>query len=497
VWGAAALICVVAAAAAWFYACGYILYYGDAQAHLNISRSLIDSRTPGYEQLGSVWLPVLHLICLPLVGHDWLWRTGLAGTIPVALCLVAAGTFFYLAAREAYGSAGAAGVVLACLVLNPNVLYLASAPMTEIVFLAGEAVLLWALLRFRASQRFTYVLVGVAASWWMSLCRYDGWFLIPFEALWLAAFAARRRWVVMAAFGALASAAPLYWVAHNWWETGNALDFFNGPYSAKAIQGAKPYPGWHDWGAAVVYYAAAGELCAGVGLSILGAAGVVCAAMRKTWAPVLFLLLTPVFYVWSMHSAGNPIFVPQLWPHGYYNSRYGIALVVLAAFAAGAIVPAVPVRWKKFALAAPLIAVMPWLVRPSQENWICWKESEVNSVARRAWTAAGAEFFAVHYREGQGILMASGTGDVSGILCRAGISLREALDVGNGPAWMANETRPELVHEALWAVGQAGDPVTVVLERERGAAYRVVHEIRVEGAPALEIYRRQDGGGER
>ena len=47
---------------------GYILYYGDAQSHLNISRGIIDSRTPGYDQLGTVWLPVLHLICLPFVG---------------------------------------------------------------------------------------------------------------------------------------------------------------------------------------------------------------------------------------------------------------------------------------------------------------------------------------------------------------------------------------------------------------------------------------------
>ena len=37
------------------------------ESHLNISRALIDSRTPGYDQLGTVWLPVLHLLCLPFV----------------------------------------------------------------------------------------------------------------------------------------------------------------------------------------------------------------------------------------------------------------------------------------------------------------------------------------------------------------------------------------------------------------------------------------------
>jgi len=37
--------------AAWVCRHGYILYWGDAQAHLNAGRSLIDSRTPGYDQL--------------------------------------------------------------------------------------------------------------------------------------------------------------------------------------------------------------------------------------------------------------------------------------------------------------------------------------------------------------------------------------------------------------------------------------------------------------
>src|SRR4051812_6012025 len=119
----AALSLLILLAAWWTFREGYILYYGDAQAHLNISRSIIDSRTPGHDQLGTVWLPILHLLCLPLVGNTWLWSTGLAGTVPVALCFILAGTFFYAAAREVYGSVAPAGVVVTCFALNPNILY--------------------------------------------------------------------------------------------------------------------------------------------------------------------------------------------------------------------------------------------------------------------------------------------------------------------------------------------------------------------------------------
>ncbi len=474
-------------AAWWCFRNRYILYYGDAAAHLNISRGLIDTRTPGYDQLGTVWLPLLHVICLPFVGSDWLWSTGLAGTIPVAFCFVVAGACFFLTARDVYGSFLAASVVVACFALNPNILYLASIPMTELVFLAGLAVLMFALFRFRATQNWFLLLLAVAASWWMSLTRYDGWFLIPFAGLGFAAFTKRRRVLTFLAFGALAALAPAYWIVHNWWETSNPFDFYNGPYSAAAIQRGAWYPGYHDWILAVRYYSAASRLCAGWCLVLLGAAGLVCAAKRKVLAPCLFLLLTPVFYVWSLHSSATPIHVPHLWPFSYYNTRYAIAVVAAAAFATGALAMMLEARWGKRVLLIPVLSILPWVLQPSKQNWICWKESEVNSVSRRAWTEKGAQFLTENYRRGAGILASAG--DVTGIFCQSRIPLRETLNIANGPAWLATISRPDLVHQELWAVAQAGDDLSKRLERA-GSAYQVVDQIQVPKAPALLIYKR-------
>ncbi len=485
------LVCLVAAAAAaWCYSSGYILYYGDAQSHLNLSRSIIDSRTPGYNQLGTVWLPVLHVICLPFVGNMSLWSTGLAGTIPVAICFVAAGLFFYYAAKEVYHSRLAASVVLACLALNPNVLYLATIPMTEIVFAAGLGAILFSIFRFRSTQSRSYLLLGLIASWFMSLTRYEGWFLIPFSAFAFALFAKRDRFRTFIAFGLLAAFAPLYWCAHNWWETANAVDFYNGPYSASAIQGGKLYPGYHNWAVAAQYYSKAGELCAGWGLVVLGCLGVVCAARKKVFGPVLFLLLVPVFYIWSIHSSGLPIHLPQLWPHSYYNTRYGIAVVFLAAFSTGAIPLLMPVRIRRYAWALPAIAIAPWLIHPSPEHWICWKESQVNSDSRRIWTKAAADFFSAHYMRGQGILTMSGSGDMAGILCRARIPLAEALHEGNGPAWLAATSRPDLFHPASWAVAQKGDKLSKALQKYQ-AVYRPMMQMDTKDDPPLQIFRRE------
>jgi len=184
--------------------------------------------------------------------------------------------------------------------------------------------------------------------------------------------------------------------------------------------------------------------------------------------------------------------VPQLPPHGYYNTRYGIAAVALAAFAAGAIVLALPPKWKRFAFVVPLLSLAPWLLRPSKQNWVCWKESQINSRSRLAWTNAAAEFLRANYQPGQGILIVSGTGDISGILCRAGIPLREALHIGNGPAWYAHTIRPDLVHQQRWAIAQSGDAVSKMMRTARQPMYRLAERIEVHDAPALQIYQRHE-----
>src|ERR1700688_4641689 len=103
--GIIALLTVISiTAATWCFGRGYVLYYGDAEAHLNIARRILDSRTPGPEQIGTVWLPLPHLLMAPFVMRDDWWRSGLAGIIPSAACFVLAGTFLFAAARRVYAS---------------------------------------------------------------------------------------------------------------------------------------------------------------------------------------------------------------------------------------------------------------------------------------------------------------------------------------------------------------------------------------------------------
>jgi len=492
-----ALAAVSAVSVWWSAGHGWTLYYGDAEAHLNIARRVFDSRTPSYFQIGTVWLPLPHALMLPLVGDNALWRNGLAGAIPVAICFVLAGAFLHAAARRMFDSSAAAAAAVAALALNPNLLYLQSAPMTEPVFLAALAALLYFTVLFRDTQSGAAVVGAGVAALAATLTRYEGWFLIPFVALYFLIAAKQHRLIWAFLFGAVASLGPIYWLAHNWWYWGDFLEFYRGPYSAKAIYqralngGMARVPGDGDWQKAALYYRTAAELCVGAPLFWMGLAGAAAGLLKRQFWALLLLALAPAFYIMSVHGGSTPIFVPHLWPNTYYNTRYGIAVLPLLAVCAGALVAIVPGRVRGFAAVAVIVAaVSPWVFYPRPERWICWKESQENSDARRAWTRQAADYLRQWRRPGEGIFFSFG--DLTGILREADIPLREGFHNGNVPYWEAAVARPDLFLWEDWALAISGDKVDDALTRAQrhGPRYECVKTIALKGSPVVHIYRR-------
>src|SRR5580704_12193024 len=119
-----------------YHRLGLTLSHYDARGHLVVARRVIDSITPGWQQIGAVWLPLPHLLNTIPVQIDVLYRTGASGVaLSVGAFAVAAGGIAWLviAMTESSAAAIAAAAVFA---LNPNVLYLQSTPMTEPLLLA-------------------------------------------------------------------------------------------------------------------------------------------------------------------------------------------------------------------------------------------------------------------------------------------------------------------------------------------------------------------------
>ena len=309
-WAALALALV---ALAYCVRHGTLLLYGDAVAHLHIARRVFDSLTPGYRQLGSVWLPLPHILLIPFVSNMAWWRNGLAGACLSIPSYVLGCAGIYRLARM-WLNMPAAVVVVAFYGLNPGLLYMATTAMNEPLFLAE---MIWAVLLIvqfqRAPEGKLLVWAGLVL-----VCaiftRYDAWVYAAVAWLFATWPMLRHRqpwrgpvagaWVL---FTALLIAAPSLWLAYNAKQFGDPLDFIRGPYSARAIEarttppGSSPRPGIHNLHDSAFYFLKAAELGAaplplGKLLCWLTAAGTLAAlwAFRKQqiW-PLLLLVVAP------------------------------------------------------------------------------------------------------------------------------------------------------------------------------------------------------------
>ena len=377
---------------AWSWRHGALLNYGDAIAHLHIARRVLDCRFHSIGELGSVWLPLPHLLMLPFVQVYAWWANGIAGAIPSALAYLASCIGLYGLARR-WMPPHAAALSLAFFALNPNLLYLQTTAMTEPLF-ACEMIWATALLvdwrtsldsdPARAGRLQIWLAAVLVASVWT---RYDGWIIALLAWLGMAIVRLRHGKLRSASFwfmSAALAAAPAAWLIYNATQFGDWLEFARGPYSAKAIElrtaahgPGPPHPGWHNPWVSLKFFVKVAQMDAAAAawgnftliLSVLGTLGAWLAARRRALAWTLLLWVPVPFYAYSVAYGSVPIFIPPWWPHSWYNTRYGLELLPAMALGLGfvaqlvvALVRDFKLQWAKFAVAAMavLVAANAW-----------------------------------------------------------------------------------------------------------------------------------------
>lgn len=492
---------------------GYLLLYGDAVAHLGIARRILDSRYPGISQLGGVWLPLPHLLMLPFVWRMEWWQDGIAGAWPSLACYIVSVLGLYRLARRLMLPLWAL-MATAFYAFNPNLLYAATTALTESLFLA---ILVWtvslttdcvaAISAGKLPQvRRLLIAMGllVAAAVYT---RYDGWILGA--AVWCVLawhlFKRRDLWsgarLSFAIFTLLSVAAPLGWLAYNQHFYGDPLDFMRGPYSAAAIEkktsppGSHHYRGWHNplW-AAVLYTRTAQVVTSawetGFLLFVLAVAGLLRVARRPLDRPAILLWIPLPFYIYSVAYGSVPIFIPQFYPHSFYNARYGMEM--LPAFA---IFSVMALEWiqKRLRTSQPLIARLlpPVTFALIPLNTIAMmhsiplvlKEGIVNASTRVPFEAALARELK-SFPEGVPILIS--TSDHIGALQQAGIPLRQVLSEGDRDSFLEALRAP--ADHAAYVIAMAGDPVSkAVTARPEGLTELTV--LCTTGQSCARVYR--------
>ncbi len=524
--------CVSILSFLFYFKAGEVLLYGDAIAHINIARRVFDSKTPGLLQLGTVWLPLPHLLMIPFLISKHMWQSGAGGSIPSMAGYVFGVIGIFRLTRDAlsrdpapsaYGRVAGwtAAIVFAS---NPNLIYMQATAMGETLYLAF---FIWAAVYFAEAARgspksLTKCGFCLAAA---CLTRYDGWFLAAAMAgvvVLTVVFKAGERnrepfsRMQVSKFILIAAAAPALWLAYNGLVYRNPLEFANGPYSAKAIEkktqnaGDPGHPGSGNPWLAELYFVksaeanvATNEWVQRVWLLLLGASlGEILrlgrsgpAAGTSAW-PLGFLLVPLPFYSLSVAYSGVPIFIPYWWPFTHYNVRYGLQLLPAFAVAVALLIYSVlteSANWKlRSALAlgtcALVIGSYLWVWRATP---ICLEEARVNMRTRNQFERELAVVLG-NLPDNSTLLMY--VGDHVGALERAGMPLKRTINEGNHRVWKQPSDEDGLWERALanpvqyaeYVLAFEGDPVWQAVQ---GTHLRELIELHVTGQARAVLYK--------
>ena len=529
--------CISIVSFLYYYQRSDVMLYGDAVAHINIARRVFDSKTPGLLQLGTVWLPLPHLLMIPFLISKTMWQHGGGGSIPSLAAYVfgVVGIFRLVRGALSHGidrdvrAHVAAWVAALIYAANPNLIYMQTTAMGESLYLAF---FIWAVVYFSEFWRGDLRALNKCGLCLAAACltRYDGWFLtaVIVAAIMLSSLIWRRPQLPRAAlirFLLIAAMAPTLWLAYNGIVYRNPLEFENGPYSAKAIEkrtqstGNAGHPGTNNPLTAGLYFLKSAQenvaandwlgrawillAIAGLGAVTNRSPSAQADPKRSAGAPNLFLLvffflLTPVlFYSLSVAYGGVPIFVPAWWPFTLYNVRYGLQL--LPTFAVGlALIVWLVLRFEQWDWRLRLacwLAVMVFVGASFVSIWragpVCLREGEVNMRNRNHLETQLAGWLQ-KLPENATLLMY--LGDHVGAVELAGIPLKDVINEGNHRVWKQPYDPDGLWERALsdphryvdYVIAFEGDPVWKAMQADH---LRELVEIHVSGQAAAILYR--------
>jgi hypothetical protein len=471
-----------------YHRLGLTLSHYDARGHLVVARRIFDSITPGWQQIGAVWLPLPHLLNALPVQIDLFYRTG-ASAVALSILSFAVAACAIAWIVSALMESRVAGIVAATVfAANPNVLYLQSTPMTEPLLLAltllGVALLIESTdtmeAAFVAGARRDSVVGCVLAL--ACLTRYEAWPLTV-AALVFAIWArwrggepldtAVRRIGLIALYPAVALIAFAIFsriVVGRWFVS---RDFFvpenkalGDPWlAAKEIA----------WGVRML----SGPLLVAIGLVGLGALLAIGAFSRARASALVAVSVVALATIpWAAFVNGHP-----------YRIRYMVPLVAVEAIGAGAVVGLS--RRARGAVAVAVLAAVAYELRPLDREAPMVVEAQWDrpniSVRAQVTACIGPP------QRGMKIMASMGSlGHHMQEMSRAGFAIRDFLHEGNGDLWLTAIDGPYPF--AQWILieekAQGGD-VLARIAREHPHflyGYRRV----CEGA-GLALYKRREG----
>jgi hypothetical protein len=414
------------------------LSHYDARGHLVVARRIFDSITPGWRQIGAVWLPLPHLLNALPVQIDAFYRSGASAIALSVAAFALASAALAALVRQITGSAAAGVAAAAVFMLNPNVLYLQATPMTEpllvgLILLAVALLVAWCRAPAAGRGDAGGPGPGAAAIGWAfalaCLTRYEAWpvtaasLAIASWARWRAGDSWPAAWRGAAAIGryplvAVAGFLVFSRAVVGEWFVSSGFFVPDNVALGRPLEAAAQI-GWGLRalsGNLLVIVAAAGLVVVVAGARHpRGAAGLVAVALAATAA-----------LPWLAFLQGHP-----------FRIRYMVPLLAAEAVGAGAAVGAVSVKRRARTAAAALLALAA-AIEPGpldlaapvivEAQW-----DRPNAAAREEVSA----YLRAEYRDETIMASMGSLGHYMHELSEVGLDVRDFLHEGNGDIWLA------------------------------------------------------------
>lgn len=468
------------------YMHGYTVAYGDSESHLNIAKRVVDSLTPGFAQLGGIWLPIPHILMMPFVYFDFLWRTGLAGSIVNGICFLISTLYIYKIGEFITKSKWVGFVAGLVFIANPNILYLQSTPMTELTLIVFFVLSTYYFIRFIEDQDDLVALIAAAIfAFCAALSRYDGWFLVCAEAgiiglLYFPWHRVPRSWKEFKAgfnrelwdklegrlilFGSIAFFGIALWLLWDWIILGDPLYFTHSVFSAKSQQNSwlarGELPAYQDVGTSLLYYLVTAMSNIGVLVFLVATVGMIWFAVKSTNKHrfyILLVLFVPfIFNVVTLFLGQSVIFIPHITPVDFewrlFNVRYGAMVVPLAAICAAYLF--YKVSWKSKAFLVALFVAQFGLYTIGYSKVISMDDGIEGLSSFIAKIPDAQYWFAKNYDEG--LVLVDDFARAMSII-RTPVPMKNVIYIGNKPYWEDSLVTPE--KHATWIILQKDDAI--------------------------------------
>lgn len=471
--------CITSITSLWYFFQNHqILLNYDSYSHMLIARRIFDNATPGLAQLGGVWLPLPHLVILPFVWNDYLWHTGLAGSVPSMLSYVVSAVYLFLAARRLTSNSRASFVGTLLFILNPNVLYLQTTPLSESTLIVTLIMASYYFLAWAQEDKLKYLIWTAGCTFLATMARYDGWalFLIILVLIVLIGRIKRHSWAMIEGnaivFSTLGGLGIVLWFL--WCKVifGNPLYFAGSQFSSEAqqqntLQTHQLYT-YHDlWQSMRAYLFASIETLGPILFALGTIALIIFVLQRRLSAEMLAALafLTPFpFYLVALYVGQAPLFVPWSAPthsiHHWWNARFGAEAVAPATLFLATLAN---LRfWPRGQLLFQIFLIMTIIVQSgliASQGIISLQDGQYDNCTP---LYPSVVYLALHYAGGR-ILLDTFSNRLNGLEVEANIDFKNIIYEGSGDLWNQALNNPAQMVD--WIIANPKDPTDLVAQR--------------------------------